>query len=332
MTCETLFQNLAASLTPEMITKLCRRHQITLPEAKHGKVAIFQLAHKHCHRDAPFARQLQRYLNRKHAVAITRLSLLQPDDIQAHIEALLSGSQTALPESLPGILWAVSSDPREGVRPIEQMLVDELHLLSHCLLLAQFHGDIKIIDADHQDDAMCERQQQTFERLQAERDAKQREITQLKRTNTSLTQDKAQLQRQLDVLSQRCERLEKQCQRAQRSPSQPSVSPRELKKLQYELTKLTETLQEKDNEIARLVATVSTDESHDPTETTEAVQSPSVAESTSKTETEWPSVDLSGKTVALIGGLTKASVHYEEAIHAFGGSCVLHDGHVHQGE
>jgi hypothetical protein len=28
MSCETLFQNVSASLTPELIIKLCRKHQI----------------------------------------------------------------------------------------------------------------------------------------------------------------------------------------------------------------------------------------------------------------------------------------------------------------
>lgn len=40
---------------------------------------------------------------------------------------------------------------------------------------------------------------------------------------------------------------------------------------------------------------------------------------------------LHGKTVALIGDLVKASMHYEEAISQLGGSGVQHDGNANQG-
>jgi hypothetical protein len=137
MSCEALFQNIAASLTPEMLVKRCRKHQIPVPGADCGSVALFQVAHEACHRNSPFARQLQRYFNRKHTVAVTQLAPLQPEALRTTVESTLMGGQTALPDALPGILWAVRSDPREAVRPIEKSLIDELHWLSHCLFMGQ---------------------------------------------------------------------------------------------------------------------------------------------------------------------------------------------------
>ena len=108
--------------------------------------------------------------------------------------------------------------------------------------------------------------------------------------------------------------------------SQP-VTPRELKKLHYQLAKLTDTLREKEDETQRLMALVA---SYESTTANSASQMP-VRQPTVPPLPTLPHVDLHGKTVALIGGLTKASVHYEQAIRQLGGNCARHDGNVNQG-
>ena len=177
MSCEALFQNFAASLTPEMIVKLCRKHQIPLPGDNHGNMALFQVAHKHCHRDSPFSRQLQRYLNRKHIMLIKQLALLQPEALHSTVESLLTDCRTVLPNTLPGILWAICSDPREAIRPIEKSLIDALYLLSHCLLLAQFQGNAHIVrPEDNMLHTQLETLQKALEQLEVERYALRNEV------------------------------------------------------------------------------------------------------------------------------------------------------------
>lgn len=328
MSCETLFQNAAASVAPEMLGKLYRRYQIPLPDADRGKVALYQVAHEYCHHDSPFSRHIQRYLNRKHIALITQFALCQPENLRVTVEALIKGSQTTLPDTLPGILWAVSSDPREAVRPLEKLLIDELHWLSHCLLLAQFQGNVRILGPEVQlSEAEREAMHQELEHLKAERCTLRQEIQQHQHRANRLTKDNAQLQRQLKVLKRRCETLEQQRTTVSADSSAQGVTQRDLKKLQYEVGKLTQALREKENETQHLMALVSS----------ESITANPVGEGANEPlsalpEAAWPSIDLSGKTVALIGGLTKASMHYEQAIHQLGGNCVRHAGSAHQGQ
>ncbi len=114
------------------------------------------------------------------------------------VEALLTDSQTALPDTLPGVLWAISSDPREAVRPIEKTLIDALHWLSHCLLLAQFQGNIRILGPEAQrSEAEQEALHQEMEHLKAERCTLRQEMQQHKHMASRLTKDNAQQQRQI---------------------------------------------------------------------------------------------------------------------------------------
>ena len=336
MSCEALFQNIAASLTPEMLVKRFRKHQIPMPGADRGSVALFQVAHEACHRDSPFARQLQRYFNRKHIVSITQLAPLQPEALRTTVESTLMGSQTALPDVLPGILWAVCSDPREAVRPIEKSLIDELHWLSHCLLLAQFQGYIQAGGPDggpkeNMSDTERDTLQHELAQLKAEQCTLQTEVQHLKHVETRLTQDNAQLQHQHDVLKRRCEAMAQQCRTMQDARVPPDTTPRELKKLQYELAKLTQVLRTKEDETQHLMAIVASYEATAAAMTADNASEAPSGQQIHQPESEWPSVNLNGKTVALLGGLTKAAIHYEQAISQLGGSCVRHDGHVHQG-
>lgn len=72
ITCESLLQIVFSSLSPDEIEQLGRKHLITLPEDRRGRVALYQVAHTQCHLDSPFSRQVQRALNCKHAVTIER--------------------------------------------------------------------------------------------------------------------------------------------------------------------------------------------------------------------------------------------------------------------
>jgi hypothetical protein len=328
MSCEALFQNFAASLTPAMMTKCCRKYRIPLPKDNPCIVDLFHTAHAHSHCDSPFSRHLQRYLNRKHAPSITQFAKLQPEALQATIEPLLLSCQTRVPDTLPGVLWAICSDSREDIRPIEKFLLDKLHWLSHYLLLAQFQGALHLVKPrEGMPTAERESLQKELEKLQAERCALQHEVGDLKNANTQLVLDRNQLENKFNGLKHQYEVMEQHRQMNESENMTQSITPRELKKLHYQLAKMSEILQEKEDQIQHLMTVPSSDQRVSETPVGETMGEHQVAQVAS----EAPSVNLNGKTVALIGGLTKASTHYEQAIHQLGGSCIRHDGKVHQG-
>jgi hypothetical protein len=122
---------------------------MAFPESKYGQVALYQEAHKRCHHDGSFSRYIQRYLNRKHASLIKRVATNSPEIARLTIENMLMASDMTRAEDLAGFLWAITSDPRPELRAVEQGFVEELHLLSHRLLLAQFQGDVVVSSADN---------------------------------------------------------------------------------------------------------------------------------------------------------------------------------------
>lgn len=327
MSCEVLFQNFAASLTPDFIVKLCRRYQYPVPDANHGDLALYHLAHEHCHRDSPFSRQVQRYLNRKYEAHIAQMAQLSPPDVRARVAEVLAQEQTPSASLLPGIMWAVCSDPRQEVRPIEQFFIEELHLRSHCLLLAQFRGErhpATDAAAANAERAALER---TLKRLETERGGLWQEVQNLQRANTRMEQDKARLQADLDDTKQRCVVLEQQC-RSQATRASQGVTLREARKLQYEVTRLSDALRDKEMEATRLAALVA---SHEPTPSPDDCAGDEDVSANNPSPPEWPIFDLRGKRVALIGGLTKASGHYEQTISDLGGECMRYDDSPRQG-
>lgn len=320
MSCETLFQNLAASLTPDFIVKLCRRYQYPLPDANYSDLALYHLAHEHCHRDSPFSRQVQRCLSRKHEALIAQIAQLPPSDVRARVAEVLAQQQAPSANLLPGIMWAVCSDPRQALRPIEQFFIEELHLRSHCLLLAQFRGDMQpAVDAER------EALEQTLNRLETERGDLWQDVQTLQRTNTRMKQDNTRLQGDLDDLKQHCAALEKQ-RRSRAVQASRGVTLREVRKLQYEVARLSDALRDKEMEAARLAALVA------PCEPTPSLNDYPDDEAVSPSAPpEWPVFDLRGKRVALIGGLTRASGHYEQTISDLGGLCMRYEGSANQG-
>ena len=326
MSCETLFQNVAASLTPDLIVKFCRRYQYPLPDANHGNLALYHLAHEHCHRDSPFSRQMQRYLNRKYAALISQIAQLLPSDVRARVTAVLAQEKGQSPGQLPGMMWAVCSDPRQEMRPIEQFLIEELHLRSHCLLLAQFRGEIDPVADSAAANAERKALEQTLKQLETERDDLRQDVQVLPRANARMKQDNMRLQGDLDDMKQCYAALEKQ-RRSQAAQASQGVTLRDVRKLQYEVARLNDALREKDMEATRLAAAVASYErtppSNDYPADEDAPGEPPLP--------EWPVFDLHGKRVALIGGLTKASGHYEQTISELGGLCMRYEGSANQG-
>ena len=326
MSCEALFQNFAASLPPDLVVKLCRRYQYPLPDAGHSDLALYHLAHEHCHRDSPFSRQVQRYLNRRHETLISQIAQLQPSDVRAKVVAVLTQEQASPPNLLPAMMWAVCSDPRREVRPIEKFFIEELHLRSHFLLLAQFRGEFRRVEAPAAAGAERETLAQTLKHLETERNDLQRDVQTLQRANARMRQDNTRLQGNLDDMKRHCTELEK-LRRSQAAQPPQGLTLRDVRKLQYEVSRLSDALHEKEVEAARLAAKVASCEpvaSLDEYPAGEDVPgSPPLP--------EWPVFDLSGKRVALIGGLTKAAGHYEQTINELGGLCVRYEGSANQG-
>ena len=327
MSCEVLFQNFAASLTPDLIAKLCRRYQYPLPDANHSDLALYHLAHEHCHRDSPFSRQVQRYLNRRYAALVSQIAQLPPSDVRARVTEVLAEEQVQASNLLPGMMWAVCSDPRQDVRPIEQFFIEELHLRSHCLLLAQFRGEPHS-DADPAA-ANAEREalEQTLKRLETERDNLRQDVQSLQRANTRMNQDNARLQGDLDEVKQHCAALEKQ-RRSQAAQASQGVTLRDVRKLQYEVARLSDALRAKEAQAARLAAAVASYEGTPPSNNDHSANEDAPGEPPLP---EWPVFDLHGKRVALIGGLTRASGHYEQTISELGGLCMRYEGSANQG-
>ncbi len=327
MSCETLFQNFAASLTPDFIAKLCRRFQYPLPDANHSDLALYHLAHEHGHRDSPFSRQVQRHLSRKYEGISSQIAQLPPPDVRARVTAVLAQQQAPSASLLPGMMWAVCSDPRQEIRPIEQFFIEELHLRSHCLLLAQFRGETPPATGSAAASAEGDDLEQILKQLETERDDLWQDVQNLQRANTRMKQDNARLQGDLDDTRQHCAVLEKRC-RSQAAQASQGVTLREVRKLQYEVTRLSGALHEKEMEATHLAALVA---SYEPTPPPDDDPADEDASSGEALLPEWPVFDLRGKRVALIGGLTKASGHYEQTISDLGGQCMRYEGSTSQG-
>ena len=327
MSCEVLFQNFAASLTPDLIAKLCRRYQYPLPNANHSDLALYHLAHEHCHRDSPFSRQVQRYLNRRHAALVSQIAQLPPLAVRARVTEVLAEEQAQSSNLLPGMMWAVCSDPRQDVRPIEQFFIEELHLRCHCLLLAQFRGEPHSAADPAAANAEREALEQTLKRLETERDDLRQDVQNLQRANTRMNQDNARLQGDLDEVKQHCAALEKQ-RRSQAAQASQGVTLRDVRKLQYEVARLSDALRAKEAQAARLAAAVASYEGTPPSNNDHPANEDAPGEPPLP---EWPVFDLNGKRVALIGGLTKASGHYEQTISELGGLCMRYEGSANQG-
>ncbi len=172
---------------------------------------------------------------------MSQIAQLPPLAVRARVTEVLAEEQVQSSNLLPGMMWAVCSDPRPEVRPIEQFFIEELHLRSHCLLLAQFRGEPHS-DADPAA-ANAEREalEQTLKRLETERDNLRQDVQSPQRANTRMNQDNARLQGDLDEVKQHCAALEKQ-RRSQAAQASQGVTLRDVRKLQYEVARLSDAL------------------------------------------------------------------------------------------
>ena len=325
LSCEALFQNFAASLTRDLIAKLCRRYQYPVPHARHSDIAFFHLAHELCHRDSPLSRQVQRYLNRRHERLISILAQSSPSSVRARAAEVLAQKQSATTNLLPGMLWALCSDPRQEIRPIEKVFIEELHLRSHSMLLAQFRGEIRLAGDSESAVAAAEHEalQQTLKQLETERHDLRRNVQSLERDNSRIRHDNARLRDDLNAVKQRFTELERQ----RLSQVMQGVKAREVRKLQYEVARLSEALRDRETEVARLASVVP---SRKPAPQLPVDPHPEEVSGESPLH-EWPVFDLRGKRVALIGGLNKASGHYEQTISELGGRCMRYEDSANQG-
>ncbi|MGE3538476.1 MAG: DUF2325 domain-containing protein [Candidatus Tectimicrobiota bacterium] len=321
MSCESLVQILASSLLPDELLTLCRKYDLAISGAEHEHPALYQLAHKQCHHAGPFARQVQRLLDRQHALALRRFAALSPEALRQTVTTMLASDPTEEKCDIASVIWAVASDPRPAVRPLEQRLTDELHWLSYGLLLAQWRQNKRAtrqqmapvtpaaaLPAAAPPSHACHRLAQTIRHLE------QRE--------QQLLQANACLQKRLQAL-----------QRASPTPRPQPLAPppgpshgqmaRELRKLHYEVGKLQTVLTAREAEIRTLQALVT------------AVPQPAPASTlncttpTTETDTASPVPAphcLGGRTIAIIGGLDTGTVHYTQLIQELGGDCLHHDG------
>jgi outer membrane murein-binding lipoprotein Lpp len=329
MSCECIFQNIAASFPRLMLEKIFAKHRMPYPEEKYGQVALYQEAHKRCHHDGPFARHLQRYLTHQHALSIKRVATSSPELVRMTVEAMLMANDLTAAEDVAGFLWAITSDPRPELRAVEQGFVEELHLLSHRLLLAQLQGgedsrkpDKSAADADV---SSCDLEQKV-QQLTAECRTLTTSLQRLEQQREQLTQENAYLQQALKALNERCA-LSLQPESTTAPSIHPDKQTRTLRKLQYQVDKLTALVQEKDREHQRLMALMAYDAISPIVTVPEAAEPENPAPSLLSLSAPI----LHGKTIALIGGIGKASPHYAHVIQALGGGCLQHDGDLRRG-
>ena len=323
ITCESLLQIVCSSLSPEEIVQLCRKHLITLPEARCGRVALYQVVHAQCHLDSPFSRQVQCALNRQHAVTIGHLAATSPEAVRHTVEVILMAGNAELPGDIAGIIWAVASDPRPALRPIEQTLAETLHLLSHCLLLTHWRSDARAVEpVSHTSDTQWVSLRHEVERLTVERQALQALGQRLEQQRDDLAQENSRLQNQIKELAHHAAVRPQQAMPEWSSAAPKGNTGRALRKLHAQLTRLTSDVETKEREIRRLrsLVTPSAVASMPP-----IIEAP-VPDSLSPPTCHPQCRSLQGKTVALVGGLEKAASHYAHLIQELGGDCLLHNG------
>jgi hypothetical protein len=321
MKCESLFQIIASSLSPEVLERWCQKHQMSRPAPITGKADWYQWAHEQCHQDSPFARRMQHYLNRKHAAVLARFRVRTPDSIRQMVETIVAQAETALPKDMAGIMWAIASDPRQEFRAWEDMLVNGLHLLSHHLLVTRLRGETHVVapektTAPPQETVL----QQEVMRLRSEGQALQTALA-------HQTQEIKRLQHQLQARTRNHAALQHQLQTVQSLGVDRATPERDIKKLRHQINKLTTLVDEKDQTIQQLHGLVQSYTAclKKPEEVNKAPEPPTAPRPRQTS-------DLRGKKVALVGGMGRAVPHYLEAIQALGGCCLHHNGNLSQGE
>jgi DNA-binding transcriptional regulator YbjK len=321
MKCETLFQIMASSLTSDTLVKCSKKCKVPVPTCLKGEADLYQWAHELCHQDSLFTRHMQRYLDRKHAMAMTRVSASDPERLQQLIEHIMMQAETTLPKDIAGIIWAISSDARAEIRPLEETLINGLHILGHALLLKHLRGDaVFTAVAESPPTASDTPLQHVVTQLSTERRTLQAALTQQQQAN-------ARMQEQLETLQRRYQTVQRQVHNNQVTTVSQSAARRDLKKLQHHVNKLTAVVSDQEDTIQQLHGLIRSYEARLKAQNRPPHEAPETLTSASQ-----PSQDLQGKTVALIGGLGRMAPHYLQTIETLGGCCLYHDGNLHQGE
>lgn len=106
---------LATSFEREELLRLCARHDLSPPSAS----GIIQHVHMLCHEETPLALEANGILDRRHRHALELIGALGPDEVR---DRCLSGPPARLPD-LPGLIWAVATDQREGIEALSRAFV-----------------------------------------------------------------------------------------------------------------------------------------------------------------------------------------------------------------
>jgi hypothetical protein len=168
--------------------------------------------------------------------------------------------------------------------------------------------------------------EQKVQQLTTKRQTLMASLQRLKQQRCQLTEENDCLQSELKVLTERCT-IGQQHGSTSPTATNHDSHARELRKLQYQVDKLLACAKDKEVEIQRLETLVAS-------YTTIRKESvPEKAESAHGSCSSVPRAPLTlhGKTVALIGGIGKASTHYEHIIQDLGGYCLYHDGDLRHG-
>lgn len=88
-----------------------------------ASVPVLSAVHRACDERNAFSERVDRMLEEAHRDAALLVATTPADEIVPWIGAELS----ALPVPLAGLIWAVVSDPREGLRAVESALLWRLH-------------------------------------------------------------------------------------------------------------------------------------------------------------------------------------------------------------
>ena len=115
---------LATSFDWQELEAFCRGEGIdpaacVCPKGLPRDYVAIAMAHQACHEETPLACRIEGFLNQVHREEIALVSVVSPGILERE-------SMARAPESvrnIPGFLWAVQSDPREGMRAVEHRIV-----------------------------------------------------------------------------------------------------------------------------------------------------------------------------------------------------------------
>ncbi len=113
---------LATSFDWQELEAFCRGEGMdpgVSPEGLPRDYVTLALVHKACHEETPLATRIEGFLNQVHRHEIRLIATICPCVLERETMA----REPEAIRDIPGFLWAVLSDPREGIRPVERHIV-----------------------------------------------------------------------------------------------------------------------------------------------------------------------------------------------------------------